>query len=103
MTKAEKQQINELTEMTGKMKMFEKYLDMSVHGYIRITPQDTVKLFETYYGQNWRDKVKSTVMTCGSCKLQEIRKVGMEYFAAVSTLAQLKAKENKNVEQQQRT
>ena len=103
MTKEDKKQLTELTEFTDKLSQFSKHFDTATHGYIRITPDDTRKLLETFHGPDWKNKVKASVLTCGTCKLNEIKKIAMEYYAALSTIQTIKEndKKRKNVEQQE--
>lgn len=102
MTKEDKKQLAELEDLTGRLSKFSKHFDTATHGYIRITPEDTRRLLEAFHGPDWKSKVKPSVMTCSSCKLNEIRSIGMEYFAALNTIKTLKEndKKKKNVEQQ---
>jgi len=92
MKKQDKEYMAELKDMTGRMSPFSKYLDMAVHNFIRITPEETRKLLESYYGPDWRSKVKPSVMSCSTCKLTEIKKIAIEYFGAVKTLKEMEAK-----------
>lgn len=92
MKKQDKEYMAELKDMTGRMSPFSKYLDMTLHNFIRITPEDKRKLFEAYYGPDWRSKVKPSVMTCSTCTLSEVKKIAIEYFGAVKTLKEMEAK-----------
>ena len=38
------------------------------------------KVLEIYYGPDWKDKVPRQVMSCGHCKLQELKKISTDYF-----------------------
>lgn len=93
MTKADKQQLEELTELVNRLKPFDNPLSTSIHGYIRITPENKRKLFETYYGPGWRNILKPNVMTCGSCSLNAVKNIAIEYFAAITTIEQIQAKD----------
>lgn len=102
MKKEDKQLLESLKAMTEKLAPYEKYLSMSVHNYLRITPQDTVKLFETNYGPDWKSKVKSTVLTCGTCKLAAVKSIAVEYYSALKTITDIEEKEaaRKNTKQE---
>lgn len=93
MKKEDKIMLEKLKELTGRLDPFEKYLNMSVHNFIRITPQDTVKLFEAAHGPDWKTKLKPSVLTCGTCKLAAVKSIAVEYYAAVKSIADIEAKE----------
>lgn len=67
-------------EMKQRLEKFEHPLQTSLAGYARIAPSDFVKVLEIYYGSDWRSKTPSSVLTCGNCKLNELRKIANEYF-----------------------
>lgn len=93
MKKEDRIMLEKLKELTGRLAPFEKYLSMSVHNYLRITPQDTVKLFEAAHGPEWKTKLKPSVMTCGTCKLSAVKSIAVEYYAAVKSIADIEIKE----------
>lgn len=95
MKKEEKQLLENLKAMTERLAPYEKYLSMAVHNFIRITPEDTRRLFEANYGPDWKSKVKPTVMTCGTCKLATIKSIAVEYYSAVKTITDIEAKNNR--------
>ena len=95
MNKQDKEQLNELTAFVESLKPFDNPLSTSMHGYIRITPDNKRKLFETYYGPGWRSILKPNVMTCGSCSLNAVKNIAIEYFAAITTIEQLQSKNKK--------
>ena len=49
-------------------------------GYVHIDPMSLRKVLEIYYGPDWKDKVPRQVMSCGHCKLQELKKISTDYF-----------------------
>ena len=68
-------------EQYNKIKKFERPLNCAYRAsYARISPQDMKELLEIYYGPDWQSKVPKTVMSCGHCKLVELKKIGAEYF-----------------------
>lgn len=95
MTKEDKKQVEELTAFVSKLDPYTKYLGTALHGYINIRPEDTRKLFEAYYGPDWKLKVKPNAMTCGSCKLNIIKSIAIEYEGAKHTIDQIMAKDKK--------
>lgn len=95
MNKEDKKQIEELSAFIEKLNPYETHLSTSVHGYIRITPDATRKLLESYYGPDWKSKVKPNVLSCGSCKLNTIKNIAIEYYGAKHTIEQLQAKDSK--------
>ena len=48
--------------------------------YAHIDPMSLRKVLEIYYGPDWKDKVPRQVMSCGHCKLQELKKISTDYF-----------------------
>ena len=94
MTKEDKRQIEELTGFVEKLSPYSKHLGTALHGYINIRPEDTRNLLEAYYGPEWKTKVKPNVMTCGSCKLNTIKSIAIEYEGAKHTIEQLQAKDS---------
>ena len=85
--------LEDLTAFTEKLDKYEKYFSQAVHNYIRITPEDTRNVLEAYYGPDWRNKVKPSVLTCSTCKLNEIKKIAVEYYGAKKTISDIQAKE----------
>ena len=98
MKKEEKQMLEELKEFTGKLDKYEKYFSMAVHNYIRITPEDTRGILEAYHGPDWKNKVKPSVMTCSTCKLNAIKGIAIEYYAAAKTVSDIEEKERQKAE-----
>lgn len=98
MKKDEKQMLEDLKEFTGKLDKFEKYFSMAVHNYIRITPEDTRRILEAYYGPDWKLKVKPNVMSCSTCKLNTIKAIAVEYYGAAKTINDIEEKERQKQE-----
>ncbi len=108
MTKEEKKQIEELNSFISKLEPYAKHLGTALHGYINITPEATRKLLESYYGLDWKSKVKPNVLSCGACKLNTIKSIALEFEAAKNTIQMIvdkdekkkgsKAKKDNNVE-----
>ena len=48
--------------------------------YAHIAPNDMRRVLEIYYGPDWANQVPKQVMSCGHCKLKELKKIGGEYF-----------------------
>lgn len=68
-------------EIYLKLNKFVKPLNCAYRAsYARIAPGDLKELLEIYYGPEWQSKVSKTVMTCGHCKLTELKKIGADYF-----------------------
>lgn len=88
-TKEDKKQLDELNSFISKLNPFAKHLATSLHGYMNIRPDDTRKLLEVYYGPDWRNKTKPSVLTCASCKLATIKNIAIEYEAAKHTVEQI--------------
>ena len=85
--------LEDLKEFTGKLEKYEKYFSQAVHNFIRITPDDTRNVLEAYHGSDWRNKVKPSVLTCSTCKLNAIKSIAIEYYGAQKTIADIEAKE----------
>ena len=60
---------------------YEHVLETSRCGYARISTSDFAKMLEIYYGPDWKSKTPRTVLTCGTCKLNELQKIAREYYA----------------------
>ena len=91
-TKEDKKQLDELNAFISKLDPFKKHLSTSLHGYMNIRPDDTRKLLEAYYGPDWNNKTKPSVLTCASCKLATIKNIAIEYEAAKHTVEQISEK-----------
>ena len=48
--------------------------------YVHIDPMSLRKVLEIYYGPDWKDKVPRQVMSCGHCKLEQLKKISTDYF-----------------------
>lgn len=90
MTKAEKE-IKELREFVESLAPYEKHFNNAERNYMIIRPQELGGLLTARYGTDWRNKVNKQVTTCTSCKLNEIKKIGLEYKAAKNNLNTLEA------------
>jgi hypothetical protein len=95
MTKEDQKQIEELTAFVYKLDPYAKHLGTSLHGYLNIRPEDTRKLFEAYYGPDWKDKVKPSALTCGTCKLNVVKSIAIEYEGARHTIEQIMSRDKK--------
>lgn len=100
MTKAEKE-IKELREFVDKLAPFEKHFSNAERNFLIMRPQTLGELLTARYGSDWRSKVNKQVTTCSSCKLNEVKKIGLEYKSAKTNLAALeesikKTKEKEN-------
>ena len=49
--------------------------------YVHISPQDLRSVLEIYYGPDWKNKVPRQVMSCGHCKLEQLKKIAGDYFS----------------------
>ncbi len=100
MSKEDKQLLAELQEQVDKLAPFEKHFSNAKHNYMIIRPQDLGALLTARYGTDWRSKVNKQVTTCTSCKLNEIKKIAMEYDSMNATISQLlESKKNKKQEE----
>lgn len=96
MTKAEKE-IKELREFVDKLAPFEKHFVNAERNFMIIRPQTLGELLTARYGSDWRSQVNKQVTTCTSCKLNEIKKIGLEFKSAKTNLAALEESiKNKN-------
>ena len=95
MSKEDKQLLKELKEQVEKLTPFEKHFENAKHNYMIIRPQDLNSLLTARYGTDWKSFVKKQVMTCATCKLNEIKKIGMEYSSMKATIQQLEESDKK--------
>ena len=94
LTKEDKALLKDLTEQVEKLAPFEKHFNNAKHNYMIIRPQDLGDLLTARYGLDWRNHVNKQVTTCTSRKLNEIKKISMEYDSMKATIAQLEEKNN---------
>ena len=68
-------------EQYEKLIQFDKALGCAYRANsAHIAPNDLRKVLEIYYGPDWKNKVPRQVMSCGHCKLQELKKISTDYF-----------------------
>jgi len=48
--------------------------------YAHIAPNDLRHVLEIYYGPTWNKQVPKSVFSCGKCKLNELTKIGKDYY-----------------------
>lgn len=99
MTKAEKE-INELKDFVEKLAPFEKHFSNAERNFLIMRPQTLGELLTARYGSDWRSMVSRQVTTCSSCKLNEVKKIGLEYKSAKTNLATLEESVNKAKEKE---
>jgi len=68
-------------EVYEKLVEFDRPLQCAYRAhYASISTYDFKRMLEIYYGPDWQHKTSRSVLTCGHCKLQELQKIGKEYF-----------------------
>lgn len=68
------------TDMKTNLSKYENILRQAQANYARVSPRELKEILTMYYGEDYKDKVPKAVLSCGHCKIKELKKIGEDYF-----------------------